>query len=59
MRILQGQRDDPVPWAHALKLADLLESEDVVFTLVKDGDHRLSTPQDLERLIATVDEARR
>lgn len=59
VRILQGQRDDPVPWAHALKLADLLESEDVVFTLVKSGDHRMSGPADLERLIETVAEARR
>lgn len=58
VRILQGQRDDPVPWEHALKLADQLESADVVFTLSKAGDHRLSTPQDIARLIATVEEAR-
>jgi hypothetical protein len=30
----------------------------VVFTLIKDGDHRLSRPQDLERLVAAVAEAR-
>lgn len=58
VRILQGQADPTVPWAHALKLADALESEDVVFTLVKGGDHRLSTPADLERLIRTVAELR-
>jgi len=59
VRILQGGRDPDVPWAHALKLADRLTSDDVVFTLIKDGDHRLSRPQDIARLIATVEEAAR
>lgn len=58
VRILQGQRDDAVPWEHALKLADALSSEDVVFTLKKAGDHRLSGQDDLKRLIATVEDAR-
>ena len=48
VRILQGGRDPDVPWAHALKLAERLKSDDVVFTLIKDGDHRLSRPQDLD-----------
>jgi pimeloyl-ACP methyl ester carboxylesterase len=59
VRILQGQRDEPAPWEHALRLANQLESEDVVFTLSKAGDHRLSTPADIARLIATVDDMRR
>lgn len=54
VRILQGGRDEAVPWRHALAFAEALAGDDVVFTLVKDGDHRLSHPQDLERLIATV-----
>jgi pimeloyl-ACP methyl ester carboxylesterase len=58
VRILQGGADPDVPWTHALELANALKSEDVVFTLVKDGDHRLSRPQDLERLVAAVAEAR-
>ena len=45
-----------MPWRHALKLAETIESRDVVFTLVKDGDHRLSRSQDLRRLIAAVEE---
>ena len=56
VRILQGQRDDAVPWRHALKLVDALTSDDVLFTLVKDGDHRLSTPENLARIIAAVAE---
>ena len=58
VRVLQGQRDEPVPWRHALALAERIESDDVVFTLIKDGDHRLSRPQDLTRLVAAVEEAR-
>jgi hypothetical protein len=55
-RILQGARDDSVPWTHAHELVAALPGADVVFTLIKDGDHRLSRPQDLERLIAAVEE---
>lgn len=56
VRILQGGADPDVPWRHALELANELTSDDVVFTLIKDGDHRLSRPQDLARLIAALDE---
>ncbi len=51
VRILQGQCDPDVPWPHALRLAEQLDSADVTVTLVKDGDHRLSRPQDLARLV--------
>ena len=50
VRILQGQLDDAVPWEHAQKLVELITHEDVQFTLLKDGDHRLSRPQDLMTL---------
>jgi pimeloyl-ACP methyl ester carboxylesterase len=56
VRILQGAADPDVPWRHALELAEAIESEDVVFTLIKDGDHRLSRPEDIERLLAAVEE---
>ncbi|HEX5379587.1 MAG TPA: alpha/beta hydrolase [Phenylobacterium sp.] len=59
VRILQGGADPDVPWRHALELAHAIRGEDVVFTLVKDGDHRLSRPQDLKRLIAAVEEVSR
>ena len=55
VRILQGGRDESVPWKHALATAEALAAEDVVFTLVKDGDHRLSREQDIARLILTVE----
>ena len=56
VRVLQGGADPDVPWTHALQLANALKSDDVVFTLIKNGDHRLSRPEDLARLIAAVEE---
>jgi pimeloyl-ACP methyl ester carboxylesterase len=54
VRILQGMCDPDVPWGHALDLVDLLCCDDVEVTLIKDGDHRQSRPQDLRRLECTV-----
>jgi pimeloyl-ACP methyl ester carboxylesterase len=56
VRILQGVEDPDVPWRHAVELTSRLASDDVVLTLVKDGDHRLSRPEDIERLIGAVAE---
>jgi pimeloyl-ACP methyl ester carboxylesterase len=56
VRILQGGEDPDVPWTHALELAHALKSQDVVFSLIKDGDHRLSRPQDIDRLLAAVED---
>jgi pimeloyl-ACP methyl ester carboxylesterase len=56
VRILQGVQDPDVPWTHSNELVSRLAHDDVVLTLVKDGDHRLSRPEDIERLIAAVAE---
>jgi esterase/lipase len=56
VRILQGVQDPDVPWNHAVALTSRLAQDDVVLTLVKDGDHRLSRPEDLERLMRAVAE---
>jgi len=56
VRILQGVQDADVPWQHAVDLSARFARDDVVLTLVKDGDHRLSRPEDIERLIAAVAE---
>jgi pimeloyl-ACP methyl ester carboxylesterase len=56
IRILQGVQDADVPWQHAVELTARFAQDDVVLTLVKDGDHRLSRPEDIERLIAAVAE---
>ncbi len=56
VRILQGVADPDVLWQHAKALVSRLACDDVVLTLVKDGDHRLSRPEDIERLIRAVAE---
>jgi pimeloyl-ACP methyl ester carboxylesterase len=56
VRLLHGMRDAAVPWQRSLALAERLQSRNVVVTLVKDGEHRLSTESDLVRLVATLDE---
>jgi pimeloyl-ACP methyl ester carboxylesterase len=56
VRILQGVQDKDVPWNHAVDLVSRFAQDDVILTLVKDGDHRLSRPEDIERLIQVVAE---
>lgn len=56
IHILQGVKDPDVPWRHAVELVSRFSRDDVVLTLIKDGDHRLSRPEDIERLIAAVAE---
>src|SRR6478672_12373004 len=59
VRLLHGQSDPDVPWEYSLQIAGHLEAPEVVTTLVKGGDHRLSTESDIVRLIATVEELAR
>jgi pimeloyl-ACP methyl ester carboxylesterase len=59
VRVLQGVKDPDVPWNHAVELVARFARDDVVLTLVKDGDHRLSRPEDIERLLRSVEELTR
>ena len=54
VRLLHGQQDPDVPWALSLAIAERLVGTDVEVTLVKNGDHRLSTPADLALLRRTL-----
>ena len=56
VHILQGVQDPDVPWRHAQELVARFARDDVVLTLIKDGDHRLSRPEDIERLLSAVKE---
>jgi pimeloyl-ACP methyl ester carboxylesterase len=61
VHVLQGMKDEDVPWQHSMTLVEHLAGDPVVLSLVKDGDHRLSRPSDLALLgqaIETVAEAR-
>ncbi|MNY37222.1 Alpha/beta hydrolase family protein [compost metagenome] len=50
VHILQGMRDPDVPYGHALKLMEHLPADDVVMTLIRDGDHRLSREEDIAKM---------
>jgi len=61
IHIIQGQQDPDVPWQHAQRLYELMSKDDASLTYVKEGDHRLSRPEDialmkrvLDDLIATI-----
>lgn len=54
VHILQGRNDPDVPWQHAERLIDRLLFDEVRLTYVRDGDHRLSRPQDLDLLKRSV-----
>ena len=53
-RIIQGDADIDVPVAHAMKVYEALRGPDIHFTLIKGGDHRLSSPAQLKVLRETV-----
>lgn len=55
VHILQGMQDPDVPWRHALATLERLPGEGVQLTLIKDGDHRLSRPEDVEVLVRAVE----
>ena len=56
VRLIHGQRDEDVPWQLSLAIAEKLNSVDVELQLVKAGDHRLSEPEDLQRLMDTLEQ---
>jgi pimeloyl-ACP methyl ester carboxylesterase len=56
VRMLQGAADRDVPTATALRLFDHASGPDIRLTIVKDADHRFSTPRCLRLLAAAVEE---
>jgi pimeloyl-ACP methyl ester carboxylesterase len=55
VRILHGQRDDAVPWQLSLELAEALSGDDVELHFIKNGDHRLSSDDQLAKLISLIE----
>jgi pimeloyl-ACP methyl ester carboxylesterase len=55
VHILQGMQDPDVPWRHAVALVEHMPGDAVDLTLIKDGDHRLSRPEDIARLLNAVE----
>lgn len=55
VHILQGMQDPDVPWQHAMQLVEHLASDPVVISLIRDGDHRLSRPEDIAMLLQVIE----
>ena len=55
VRILHGQQDDAVPWQLSLELAEKLTGQDVDVQLIKNGDHGLSEPDEIARLLHLIE----
>lgn len=58
VHILQGRADETVPWRHNALLVERLTGGDITMDLIANGDHRLSTPADLDRLVDAVERNR-
>ena len=58
VHILQGRADETVPWRHNALLVERLTGGDITLDLIANGDHRLSTPADLDRLVEAVERNR-
>ncbi len=55
VRLIHGMKDPDVPWQTSVRLAEKLRSKDVEMTLVKESEHRMSEPEDLDRLCKTLE----
>ncbi len=55
VRLIHGVNDFLVPHDIALRLQDKLAGNDVQLTMVKDGDHSLREPENLEIILDTLD----
>ncbi len=58
VHVLQGRADDVVPWRHQVELAERLSGGDLRLDLIEGGDHRLSSPAELKRLVEAVEAMR-
>ncbi|MEM8561757.1 MAG: alpha/beta hydrolase [Pseudomonadota bacterium] len=55
LRLIHGQCDESVPWEVSMQIAAGVRGENVELLLVKHGDHRLSEPNDLQRMLLTLE----
>ena len=54
--VLCCAQDAVVPAEVSQALLEKLPASDLVLSIIKDGDHRLSRPADLVRMVAAVEE---
>jgi pimeloyl-ACP methyl ester carboxylesterase len=55
VRLIHGMRDDDISFMKSVELANKIRHDNVVVTLIKNGDHRLSTPSDLQQMLHAIE----
>lgn len=53
--LIHGMQDDVVPWQRSQAVADKLESKQVILKYQNQGDHRLSSKDDLQSIIELLE----
>lgn len=56
VRLLHGTLDEDVPYQVSIELMDKLTSDNITLKLIKNGNHRLSTPEQLNMICEAVAE---
>ena len=59
VRLLQGLKDEEVPWQTANRIAEAIIGTDVDVLFDEDANHRFSEPDQLDTLLATLAEITR
>jgi pimeloyl-ACP methyl ester carboxylesterase len=55
VQLIHGYKDDVVPWQRSVDIMQCLSCEDVELTLIKGGDHRLSSDHELEKITTALE----
>jgi abhydrolase domain-containing protein 10 len=55
IRLIHGMKDEEVPYDVSLDVLKRVQSNDVNVTLVKDGSHRLSQPNNIHLITRTIE----
>ena len=56
IHLIHGMQDFDVPYSISMRAINILKSQNIVFKLIKDGDHRLSRAQDLKIICNSIEE---
>lgn len=54
VRIFHGMADDVIEYQRSIRFIEQMKDDDLELTLIKKGDHRLSSPSDLALLIESL-----
>ncbi len=54
IRLLHGMKDVDVPWEVSMAINEKVATQDVKTILIENGDHRLSEPSDIKKLLSVT-----